>query len=54
MILKLTASTYWHVNPKDEKMAKEILQDPRVDEVLDNLQDSFNGDPEFSHLEASI
>jgi len=55
MDVKITVSTIWHVNPKDEDMARQLTATDNPKEIaVDYLDDALLGSMEFSDLKAKF
>ena len=52
MRIKLTVTTIWKVDPHDEEMARELLENQPCDAMLDYLDDAAHGDQEFTTPDA--
>ena len=47
MKIRLTATTVWNVNPRDEATAKKLIERQPEFAILDFLEDAAKGDKEF-------
>lgn len=55
MLVKITASCFWHVSKEDKEIAKDLMKDKPEDIILDYLQDALaGGDEELTNLKVSV